>query len=160
MLFLPRASVYHHTEVSPCILRQRRRGSPIPGASTLTILNQVDLKIMAGESVAILGPSGSGKSTLLALVAGLDRPSSGQVLLDGRPIQDLSESALALLRRHQVGFVFQSVNLVPFLTAREHLLVVDELGRRQGRPARERADRLLGELGLADRDKNLPSQLS
>ena len=78
----------------------------------------------------------------------------------GEEITDYSDSELTRFRQSQVGFVFQSVNLVPFLNARENLLVVDEMGRRQGKPARDRADRLLEELGLSDRAKNLPSQLS
>ena len=128
------------------------------GASSLTILSQVDLEIGAGESVAILGPSGSGKSTLLALVAGLDRPSSGQVLLDGQPIQDLSESELALLRRHQVGFVFQSFQLLSNMTAHENVrLPLELLGAEH---SRARADELLSMVGLADRGHHYPTQLS
>lgn len=128
------------------------------GAALLTILNQVDLEIEAGESVAILGPSGSGKSTLLALVAGLDRPSSGQVLLDGRPIQDLSESALALLRRHQVGFVFQSFQLLSNMTAHENIRLPLELLRSENPDLR--TDELLSMVGLADRGHHYPTQLS
>ena len=82
------------------------------GGRTLTILDRVDLAVAPGEFVAVLGPSGSGKSTLLALVAGLDRPSEGEVLLDGEPIGGLSEDALALLRRRRIGFVFQSYQLL------------------------------------------------
>ncbi|MGB5881536.1 MAG: ABC transporter ATP-binding protein, partial [Thermoanaerobaculia bacterium] len=111
------------------------------GGSSLTVLRDVDLTIAAGESVAILGPSGSGKSTLLALVAGLDRPTSGEVLLDGSPIQDLSEDELALLRRHRIGFVFQSFQLLTNLTARENILLPLEL--LDAEDANERADELL-----------------
>ena len=128
------------------------------GTSNLDVLSQVDLVIEAGESVAILGPSGSGKSTLLALVAGLDRPTSGQVLLDGEAIQDLSESQLALLRRHKVGFVFQSFQLLSNMTAHENvrlpleLLEADDPG--------SRAAELLSMVGLADRGHHYPTQLS
>src|SRR5688572_7821948 len=87
------------------------------GAQMLTILDDVSLSIEPGELVAILGPSGSGKSTLLGLMAGLDRPTSGEVRIDGRRIDDLDEDALALLRRAQVGFVFQSFQLLGNLTA-------------------------------------------
>ena len=128
------------------------------GTSTLTVLSEVDLQIEAGESVAILGPSGSGKSTLLALVAGLDRPSSGQVLLDGKPIQGLSESELALLRRHQVGFVFQSFQLLSNMTAQENVRLPLELLEAEGPDAR--ADELLAMVGLADRGHHYPTQLS
>src|SRR5512139_2547978 len=82
------------------------------GGRMLTILDRIDLAVNPGEFVAILGPSGSGKSTLLGLMAGLDRPTEGQVLVEGAPIQDLSEDALALLRRSAIGFVFQSFQLL------------------------------------------------
>ena len=128
------------------------------GASTLTVLSQVDLQIETGESVAILGPSGSGKSTLLALVAGLDRPTSGQVLLDGRPIQNLSESELALLRRHQVGFVFQSFQLLSNMTAHENVRLPLEL--LAAKNPETRTEELLSKVGLADRGHHYPAQLS
>jgi len=128
------------------------------GGRMLTILDRVDLRIAAGDFVAVLGPSGSGKSTLLALMAGLDRPSDGEVLLDGRPIQDLSEDSLAKLRLEKIGFVFQSFQLLGNLTARENILLPLEL---LGAPAaRDRADRLLDTVGLADRGHHYPSQLS
>src|SRR5579863_7825000 len=128
------------------------------GERQLTILDHVDLMIRAGEFVAVLGPSGSGKSTLLALMAGLDRPSSGEVRIDGQPIQDLSEDALALLRREKVGFVFQSFQLLGNLTARENVLLPAEL--RQLPAPGKRADDLLDAVGLSDRGHHYPSQLS
>jgi putative ABC transport system ATP-binding protein len=124
----------------------------------LTILDDVSLAIAAGEFTAILGPSGSGKSTLLALMAGLDRPTSGEVLLDGEAIQDLSEDGLALLRRRKIGFVFQSYQLLGNLTARENVLLPLELtGASDAEP---RADQLLAAVGLADRGHHFPAQLS
>ena len=128
------------------------------GGRLLTILSGVDLAIEAGEFVAVLGPSGSGKSTLLALMAGLDRPSEGAVLIDGEPIQDRSEDALALLRRHKIGFVFQSFQLLGNLTARENVLLPLELLRRAG--ADRRAADLLAAVGLSERGHHYPSQLS
>jgi putative ABC transport system ATP-binding protein len=128
------------------------------GTSDLDVLSQVDLTIEAGESVAILGPSGSGKSTLLALVAGLDRPTSGQVLLDGEAIQDLSESQLALLRRHKVGFVFQSFQLLSNMTAHENVRLPLEL--LEAEHPGGRAEELLSMVGLADRSHHYPTQLS
>jgi putative ABC transport system ATP-binding protein len=128
------------------------------GGRELTILDAVDLAIAAGEFVAVLGPSGSGKSTLLALMAGLDRPSAGEVRIDGAPIQALSEDELALLRRGKIGFVFQSFQLLGNLTARENVLLPMEL---QGlADASERAAELLDAVGLADRGHHYPSQLS
>jgi len=128
------------------------------GERILTILDGVSLTIDAGEAVAILGPSGSGKSTLLGLMAGLDRPTAGEVLLDGRPIQGLSEDELALLRRRHVGFVFQSFELLENLTARENVLVPLELlgADRAG----ARADDLLQAVGLGERGHHYPAQLS
>jgi len=128
------------------------------GGRTLTILDHVDLRIEAQEFVAILGPSGSGKSTLLALMAGLDRPTEGEVLLDGHAIQHLSEDALARLRRRHVGFVFQSFQLLTNFTARENVLLpLELLGRKD---AGERADALLAAVGLAERGHHYPTQLS
>jgi putative ABC transport system ATP-binding protein len=124
----------------------------------LTIVDRIDLSIAPGEFVAVLGPSGSGKSTLLALMAGLDRPSEGEVVLDGRPIQDLSEDDLALLRRRTIGFVFQSFQLLGNLTARENVLLPLELAGASD--ARARADQLLDTVGLGERGHHYPSQLS
>jgi putative ABC transport system ATP-binding protein len=128
------------------------------GGSTLTVLNEVDLSLAAGESVAVLGPSGSGKSTLLALIAGLDRPTGGRVLLDGEEIQDLSEDRLALLRRHRVGFVFQTFQLLTNLTAFENVILPLELAEMDG--AEARANELLELVGLGERAHHYPGQLS
>jgi putative ABC transport system ATP-binding protein len=128
------------------------------GGADLPILTRVDLQIAAEESVAILGPSGSGKSTLLALVAGLDRPTSGEILIDGQSIQALSESELALLRRHKIGFVFQSFQLLPNMTALENVQLPLELIT-DAQP-RDRAAELLDLVGLADRAHHYPTQLS
>jgi putative ABC transport system ATP-binding protein len=140
-------------------LQLRRLTRRLPsGGRELTILDSVDLAIDPGECVAILGPSGSGKSTMLALMAGLDRPSSGEVLIDGAPIQDLSEDALALLRRRTIGFVFQSYQLLGNLTALENVMLPVELAGADDAPARAAA--LLAEVGLAERGHHYPSQLS
>ncbi len=128
------------------------------GGSQLTVLDGVDLELAAGESLAILGPSGSGKSTLLALAAGLDRPTFGSVLLDGRAIEALSEDELALLRRHKVGFVFQTFQLLTNLTAFENVLLPLELAESEN--ARDRVAELLRMVGLADRSHHYPGQLS
>jgi len=116
-----------------------------------------------GEIVALLGPSGSGKTTLLSIAGGLLTSTEGRVVVGGQDITDRSPRELTEFRRTTVGFVFQSVNLVPFLTAEENLLVVAELSGRSGmsrRDARQRAKELLDELGLGHRAGNLPSQLS
>lgn len=128
------------------------------GGADLPVLKRVDLQIAAEESVAILGPSGSGKSTLLALVAGLDRPTSGEILIDGQSVQALSESELALLRRHKIGFVFQSFQLLPNMTALENVqLPLELIGDTE---PRDRALELLELVGLADRSHHYPTQLS
>jgi putative ABC transport system ATP-binding protein len=138
-------------------LRRLTRRLP-SGGRELTILDAIDLTIAPGEFVAVLGPSGSGKSTLLALMAGLDRPTAGEILIDGQPIQQMSEDDLALMRRKKIGFVFQSFQLLGNLTARENVLLPMEL---QGfRDASPRATELLAAVGLADRGHHYPSQLS
>jgi len=123
-------------------------------------LDHVDLTVASDEIVALVGPSGSGKTTLCSIAGGLLSPTDGSVVVAGKEISDYSGRQLTEFRRDSVGFVFQTVNLIPFLTARENLLVVDEIGRRLGRVVRDRADQLLEELGLADRAANLPAQLS
>ena len=130
------------------------------GDTEVVALDHATLTVDADEIVALVGPSGSGKTTLCSIAGGILAASAGSVVVGGEEITDYGDKQLTTFRQNQVGFVFQSVNLVPFLTARENLLVVDELGRREGKPARDRADRLLHELGLTDRAKNLPSQLS
>jgi len=128
------------------------------GNRLLTIVDRIDLSVAPGEFVAILGPSGSGKSTLLALMAGLDRPSEGEVILDGRPVQNLSEDDLALLRRRAIGFVFQSFQLLGNLTAFENVLLPLELA--EAPDPRRRATELLAAVGLGERGHHYPSQLS
>jgi putative ABC transport system ATP-binding protein len=128
------------------------------GDRPLTILQPTDLAIAAGQRVAIVGPSGSGKSTLLGLVAGLDAPSSGRILIDGVDITVLGEDALARLRGQKIGFVFQFFHLIGSLTALENVMVPLELAG--AADAGIRAARLLDEVGLADRGHHYPSQLS
>ena len=128
------------------------------GAGLLTILHPLDLTIADGRVVAITGPSGSGKSTLLGLLAGLDAPSSGSVILDGVNITALGEDALARLRGTKIGFVFQFFHLLPSLTAMENVLVPMEIAGVPGAAARARG--LLEEVGLSDRAHHYPSQLS
>ncbi|HYS24603.1 MAG TPA: ABC transporter ATP-binding protein, partial [Vicinamibacterales bacterium] len=114
------------------------------GGRPLTILHPLDLTIHSGQFVAVLGPSGSGKSTLLGLVAGLDEPTSGAILIDGVDITRLGEDALAKLRGEKIGFVFQFFHLVPSLTAFENIIVPMEIAGR--RDATARARRLLDEV--------------
>jgi putative ABC transport system ATP-binding protein len=130
------------------------------GDDEVVALDGVDLDLAADEILALVGPSGSGKTTLCSIAGGLLTPTAGSVVVGGQDISDYGPRQLTEFRRSSVGFVFQTVNLVPFLTARENLLVVDELGPRSGAKGRARADQLLDELGLTDRAKNLPAQLS
>jgi putative ABC transport system ATP-binding protein len=128
------------------------------GDGTLTILHPLDLTIESGTVAAITGPSGSGKSTLLGLVAGLDSPSGGEVIIDGVNITALDEDGLARLRGARIGFVFQFFHLLPSLTAYENVLVPMEIAG--AKDAAERATALLDEVGLAGRAHHYPSQLS
>ena len=128
------------------------------GSQPLTILHPLDYTISSGEFVAIVGPSGSGKSTLLGLLAGLDEPTTGQIVIDGIDITTLTEDRLAKLRGEKIGFVFQFFHLVPSLTAFENILVPMEIAGR--RDAVTRGRQLLEEVGLSDRGHHYPSQLS
>ena len=130
------------------------------GDNQVVALDHATLEVPRDEILALVGPSGSGKTTLCSIAGGILSPTEGRVVVGGDDITGYSSKQLTTFRQEKVGFVFQAVNLVPFLTARENLLVVDELGRRRGAAARERADQLLDELGLSARAKNLPGQLS
>jgi putative ABC transport system ATP-binding protein len=128
------------------------------GGRPVTILDGVTLHVARGEFVTISGPSGSGKSTLLGLIAGLDQPTAGSIVVDGVEVTALGEDALARFRRATIGFVFQSYHLIPTLTAAENVAVPVELN---GAPdALSRAHALLGEVGLAGRAHHYPAQLS
>ena len=120
-------------------------------------MRNVSFQVEPGETVAIVGPSGSGKTTLLGLLAGLDRPTSGTVRLDGTDMGVLSEDDRARLRRERIGFVFQSFQLIPTLTARENVEVPLEL---RGEGSGDRADDLLARVGLGGRGYHFPAQLS
>jgi putative ABC transport system ATP-binding protein len=128
------------------------------GSEQIAILKQVDLEIPRGQFVSVIGPSGSGKSTLLSLVAGLDAPTTGSILIEGRDITTMSEDDLATLRGEKIGFIFQSFHLIPSLTAYENILVPMEIMGLSGAVARARA--LIDEVGLQDRGHHYPSQLS
>ena len=128
------------------------------GDRAITVLDDVSLSIARGEFVAIMGKSGSGKSTLLALLAGLDRPTAGDVRIDGESIGPMDEHALALLRRRKVGFVFQSFQLLSNFTAIENVMLPLEL--LGDRAARAKAADLLDRVGLGERGHHFPSQLS
>lgn len=128
------------------------------GTEKLTILHSLDLIIPDGQFVSVVGPSGSGKSTLLGLIAGLDAPTSGEILLDGQNITKMSEDGLAELRSAKIGFVFQSFHLIPSLTALENILVPMEISGRRDAPARAR--QLLADVDLQARAHHYPSQLS
>jgi putative ABC transport system ATP-binding protein len=123
-------------------------------------LDRVDLTVAEGEAVAVMGPSGSGKSTLLNLVAGLDRPSSGQVEVGGNVLDRMSETALARHRRTGIGIVFQFFHLLDELTARENVVLPAQLAGMSRRTALSRADELLDSLGLSGRAGAFPAKLS
>jgi putative ABC transport system ATP-binding protein len=128
------------------------------GAEDLTILDDVSLAIPDGEFVAVTGASGSGKSTLLGLIAGLDAPTTGTILIDGDDITKMSEDALAQIRSEKIGFIFQSFHLIPSLTAFENVLIPMEiLGLKD---ARSRAEQLLVDVDLTNRGHHYPTELS
>jgi putative ABC transport system ATP-binding protein len=128
------------------------------GSEQLTILHTLDLHVPSGQFLSVVGPSGSGKSTLLGLIAGLDSPSAGNVLIDGEDLTALDEDRLARLRGDKIGFVFQFFHLIPSLTAYENVLVPMELAEATS-PA-GKAHQLLDEMGLSDRGHHYPAQLS
>ena len=130
------------------------------GTHRVEILRGVEFIVPAGQFVAIMGASGSGKSTLLGLLAGLDTPTSGSIVIDGTDITGLSEDKLAVVRGKKIGFVFQSYQLIPTLTAEENVLLPHELSGGDVKSGTERARELLASVGLADRFDHYPIQLS
>ena len=136
--------------------REYRRGKfPVPA------LNGVDLKIGRGQIVGIIGPSGSGKTTMLNLIGGLDRPSQGKVIIDGKDLENLDDSGLADYRLHKIGFIFQFYNLIPTLTALENVkLPMSLANRRSKEDMDQRAVELLRTVGLEARVSHMPEELS
>jgi len=130
------------------------------GSRQLTVVNHISFEIEEGSVCAIVGPSGSGKTTLLGLCAGLDQPTSGEVILQGISLNNLTEDERAKVRNEHVGFVFQTFQLVPTLTALENVMVPLELRGEATKSVRERAVELLTEVGLGDRTHHYPTQLS
>src|SRR5712691_1779590 len=146
----------NHTVVMD--VREITKSLPL-GRERIDILNGISFQIMSGEFVSIVGPSGSGKSTLLGIIAGLDNPSSGQVLIGGVDITKMSEGRLAEVRNNKIGMVFQAFNLIPTLTAQENVEVPLYVGKHKGSPS-DRAKELLDLVGLTHRLKHRPNQLS
>ncbi len=130
------------------------------GEVTVHALRGVSLEVKRGEFMAIIGPSGSGKSTLLGLIGGLDTPTAGRVLIDGVDITDLSERALTRIRNEKIGFVFQSFNLIPTLTALENVALPVQFASKRKHNPNKRAKEILDLLGLSDRMHHRPTQLS
>jgi putative ABC transport system ATP-binding protein len=130
------------------------------GSTQVHALEDIDLSVDAGELVAVMGPSGSGKSTLLTIAGSLEEPTSGDVLIDGRPLSQLSRNEKARLRRRSIGYVFQQFNLLPGLTAAENVSLPLELDGTSARKAHAVAMGVLEELGLTDRAAHYPDELS
>jgi putative ABC transport system ATP-binding protein len=125
-----------------------------------TVLDRVNLTFAAGEFIVLLGQSGSGKSTLLNLISGIDQPSQGQIRINGQPITELDERSRTLIRRDQIGFVFQFFNLIPTLTVLENVTLPQELAGQSFQQARQSATQMLTQVGLADRQDTYPDKLS
>ncbi|NNE73166.1 MAG: ABC transporter ATP-binding protein [Acidimicrobiales bacterium] len=149
-----------HVSPTPAVQLESVRKVYQSGDDEVVALGHASLTVASDEIVALVGPSGSGKTTLLSIAGGLLRASDGTVLVGGEDITTYDQKQLTKFRGNNVGFVFQAVNLVPFLTATENLTVVAEMNGRGGSAAKQRAHALLEQLGLGHRKRNLPDQLS
>jgi putative ABC transport system ATP-binding protein len=150
----------HNLKNAPVLRVRGLQKSYHDGEMEHAVLRDLDLEIAAGECVALLGRSGSGKSTLLNLLAGIDKPNRGEVLILGQSVSKLPEPALTLFRRRHIGFIYQFFNLIPTLTVAENLALPLELNQVNGRSKEERIRRLLDRVGLARRAGAFPDQLS
>ncbi|MGZ9014240.1 MAG: ABC transporter ATP-binding protein, partial [Burkholderiales bacterium] len=150
----------HESPVNPIVEIRNLSKSYRRGGQIVPVLMDIDLTIASGDFVALMGPSGSGKSTLLNLIAGIDKPDGGTLLVGGVDIANLSESELADWRAEHVGFIFQFYNLMPVLTAFENVELPLQLTSLSRSERRERVELLLGMVGLTDRMKHYPNELS
>jgi len=130
------------------------------GDSTITILNDISMSLTRGEFVAIAGPSGSGKSTLLSIIGALLTPSSGNVILDNKDISEYKPNKLTAVRKDKIGFIFQSANLIPYLTIKDQLMLIRNISKENKKIYDKRAAELIEHLGLNHRIKTYPNQLS
>ncbi len=155
------STIQEHTVTSQNVVMDVRNiTKTLPlGKERINILKGISFQIMSGEFVSIVGPSGSGKSTLLGIIAGLDNPTTGQVLIDGVDITRMTEGKLASVRNSKIGMVFQAFNLIPTLTAQENVEVPLYVGKHKGSPS-ARAQELLALVGLSHRLDHRPNQLS
>lgn len=151
----------NHTDGNPIVeIRDVVKSFPV-GSSTVTILKGVSFHVKAGEFVSIVGPSGNGKSTLLNMITGIDRPTSGEIIVTGKPVHQMSEDQLAGWRGDNVGIIFQFFQMLPALNLLQNVILpMDLAGKFPARQRRERAMTLLEEVGLADQANKLPSQVS
>ncbi|THB74039.1 MAG: ABC transporter ATP-binding protein [Desulfobacteraceae bacterium] len=139
-------------------LKQIQKSFEQPRSGTIQVLNNINFSVDAGETVAITGHSGSGKTTLLSLIAGLDLPDTGQILLDGENLCQMKENQLARFRALKIGMIFQQFHLMPHLTARENISLPLEILKQDN--IRRRVDEMLEKIGLTDRQHHVPAQLS
>lgn len=130
------------------------------GEQVIEVLKNVSLEVAQGEFVAIVGPSGAGKSTFLSIAGALLSPTEGEIAIGGKTLTKLTSKDLTKVRLDKIGFIFQGANLIPYLNVRDQLLVIAELSGEKGRVAKEKADKLLQELGLTARQNNYPESLS
>lgn len=130
------------------------------GDSSIKVLKNVTLSVQAGEFIALVGPSGSGKSTFLSIAGALLAPSSGRIVIGGQDLSQFSEKQMNDIRLDKIGFVFQSANLIPYLTVKDQLLLIAELSGKKGKQANQKADEMLSRLGLSHRAHAYPENLS
>ncbi len=147
-------------EIDQVLVSQALTKQYLLGEHTVNALRGVDMTVTKGEFVAIMGPSGSGKSTLLHLLGGLDQPSDGEIILAEHPLKELDDKQITLVRRHNVGFIFQFFNLLPTLTAEENILLPIIIDGKKASDFQTRADQMLDLVGLSDRRLHKPDQLS